>query len=88
VKIRVQTPPQSLVDHRHLDARTAISNSVNYRHISLITPASSRPETPPFRPSSSGGGVACATFGKYDSAQPLAFLELIEKLLVSTSGTT
>ncbi len=25
---------------------------------------------------------------KYDSAQPLAFLELIEKLLVSASGTT
>ncbi len=40
-----------------------------------------------FAISSSGYGFPCATYRKYDSAETLAFLEIIEKLLVSTSGT-
>ena len=40
-----------------------------------------------FAISSSGCGFPCATYGKYDSAETLAFLELIEKLLVFASGT-
>ncbi len=41
-----------------------------------------------FAISSSDCRFACATYGKYDSAQTLVFLELIEKYLVSSSGTT